>query len=301
MVNEVNKIVANILLSGREVSIGTLGTLFTVRFGAFRASRKSVIPPYRTIEFTTELRGVSLEEEIASVANIDRGQAHDIFERWLSKVTNGDIVKIEGVGTLRHNRFSVDESFAATLNPNGRAPIRLKPKTNVTLYIFASLCLLFALVVAGYVYVDSNNISLFGSKDIVAKVTPKEAVAEQPSQQEQAAVNATDSTSVDSLAAQPATQPQVEPKPIFNAATGEILTTTSGTNYVVLGVFSTPENAERAIIEAHKRMSNLHCSVYHYGKKYLVSLYDAPSRSECQEFIRTLGDSFSDLWIYSRK
>ena len=301
MVNEVNKIVANLLLSGREVTIGSLGTLFTVRFGAFRASRKSMTPPYRTIEFTAELRGVSLEDEIAVVANISKEQAHDIFEQWLSKVTDGKAVRIEGIGILRQNRFSIDESFAAILNPNGRAPMRLKPKANVGLYIFASLCMIFALSVAGYVYIDNNDISLFGSKEVSIETTPIQLAADQTTQQESTEESAVDTIAMDSLTTQPVAQPEAHPQAIFNADSGEILTTASGMNYVVLGVFSTTENAERAILQAHKLMSDLHYSVYHYGDKYMVSLYNAPSRSECQEFVNSVGNSFQDLWIYSRK
>lgn len=289
------------LLSDKEVRIGSLGTLFTVRYAAYRASRKSLTPPYRIVQFTNELRGISLEEEIASVANIDGDKAHEIFEQWLSEVKEGNTLKIEGVGTLRGEKFSIDEKLGAALNPHGRAPMRLKPKANVGLYIFASICILFALAVAGYVYVDNNDINLFDFGSKVAQVTDTADVntAESNTTEEAAIMEVADTIAITTPTAEPAPapQPKAEPTPV----SGEILPTTAGTSYVVLGVFSTTENAERAISQALKKADDLQYAIYHYGEKYMVSLYNAPSRSECQEFARTLSDTFKDLWIYSRK
>ena len=193
MVNEVNKIIRNMILSGREVCIDGIGTLFTLRIAAQRTSRKSITPPYRIISFVTEQRGASLKEEISRVAEVDTEKANELFERWLSESLIGDKLTIEGVGTLHHDNFTMDSEFASTLNPQGQHPVRLKPKANVGLYIFASLCMLFALVVAGYVYIDSHDIdlakliTLSGKSTVIAQSEPTE-VAE--------VVEAVDSTAV---------------------------------------------------------------------------------------------------------
>ena len=73
MVNEINKIVYNLLMSDREVCIGGVGTLFVVRYAAYRTSRKSLMPPYRIVTFTAEERGVLLEGEIARTAGRENG------------------------------------------------------------------------------------------------------------------------------------------------------------------------------------------------------------------------------------
>lgn len=309
MVNEVNKIISNMLLSDREVRIGSLGTLFTVRYAAYRASRKSLTPPYRIVQFTNELRGTSLEDEIATVANIDSEKAHEIFEQWMTEVQDGNTLKIEGVGTLRGEKFSIDDKLASELNPHDRAPMRLKPKANVGLYIFATLCILFAIAVAGYVYVDNNDINIFGFKGEVAQVTDTAEIdtAEPAATEDVAVVAVADTVTINTLTTEPtaaatpttvtAPQPTATPTPVSN----EILSTSPGTSYVVLGVFSTPENAKRAISQAQKKANDLQYAIYHYGEKFMVALYDAPSRTECQEFARTLSDTFKDLWIYSRK
>lgn len=303
MVGEVNKIIYNLLVSGKDVCIGGVGTLVTMRYAAHRASRKSMTPPYRIVIFTTEQRGESLEGEIARVADVDAEKAHEIFERWLSAVSDGETLKIEGVGILRRDKFLPEETFIDALNPLGRAPIRLKPKTNVWLYIFASVCVLFALIVAGYVYVDSRGIELFGGEgrvddnaSVVEKAEPEPIVASESS-----TIEIVDSVMIAQPVEEHAHQVQVREQEVVDTDSRAILSTESGYSYVVLGVFSTIDNAERAIRDAQKQDGALQCSVYHYGNKFMVALHEAPSRSECQEFARSLGDKFKDLWIYSRK
>lgn len=301
MVNEVNKIVYNLILSGNEVCIEGVGTLFTERYAAYRTSKKSLMPPYRVVRFTTEQRGSSLEEEIARVADIDSEKAHEVFERWLAQSRNGDTLTIGGVGVLRNDKFTADEALLAALNPQGRAPIRLKPKRSVGLYIFASLCILFALAVAGYVYIDNNDIALLGGDDTVTERMAQNTTPEPLSQNDTTAEVVVDSVNVEAPATETTPQPAPQPQTTFVAESSEILSTSPGTSYLVLGVFSTTENAERAIREAKKRADNLQYLVYHYGSKYMVTLYDAQSRGECRAFADSLGETFKDLWIYSRK
>ena len=317
MVGEVNKIIYNLLMSGGEVCIGDIGTLLTMRYAAHRTSRKSLTPGYRSVVFTTEQRGTSLEKEIARVAEVDEAKAHDIYEHWLSEALDGDTLTIEGVGSLRHDKFNADEAFIAALNPQGRTPIRLKPKANVGLYIFAALCMVFALSVAGYVYIDNNDITLFGASNSSAENMAQNVTSETVCKSAETEVSSSEITpqmqaqEQPQAEAQPNVEPQVQvqepkqghPTEAANVATdaGAILSTTPGHSYVVLGVFSTTENAERAIRQAQRGAGELQYSVYHYGSKYMVALYEAQSRRECQEFASSLDNTFKDLWIYSRK
>jgi hypothetical protein len=303
MVNEINKIVYNLLISNREVCIGGVGTLFIVNYAAYRTTNKSITPPYRIVAFTSEERGVSLEEQIAQIAGVDELKAHELFDGWLSAVVEGDALKIEGVGVLRNDKFVAEEDFVAALNPLGRTPLRLKPKANVGLYVFASLCLLFAVAVAGYLYLDNNDVSLLGGRDdVVAEkmiaevVEPKEDVASEVVDSVKVEMSQIEAQSEVAVADPQVAQPQTE-----RIVDDEILSTISGRSYVVLGVFSTCENAMRATAQAHKKNGSLHCSIYHYGNKFMVALYDAPTRSECGEFVRSLDGEFKDLWIYPRK
>ena len=307
------------ILSGREVCIDGIGTLFTLRIAAQRTSRKNLTPPYRIVAFATEQRGSSLKEEIACIAAVDAEKANEIFDHWLSESLTEDTLTIGGVGTLHHDNFKMDNNFATALNPQGQRPLRLKPKANVGLYIFASLCMLFALAVAGYVYIDSHDIDLTKLISLTAKTTKVTEVAEVAESTEAAEVVATADSTAETTPAEaevavtttevaiaPAPQASenvaVETKvPTTANTTDDVQPTIVGRSYVVLGVFSTPENVGRAIRQAKKIAGDLQYSVYNYGEKYMVAIYNAPTRSECQEFVRSLDGKFKDLWVYSRK
>lgn len=72
---------------------------------------------------------------------------------------------------------------------------------------------------------------------------------------------------------------------------------TSGWSYVVYGVFSTPENAMRAVGEVRARGVN-GCSAFAYGAKYMVALYYSDNASECNTYIRGARE-YENLWVYT--
>ncbi len=75
----------------------------------------------------------------------------------------------------------------------------------------------------------------------------------------------------------------------------------SGRHYAVIGVYSTPENAARAIREAAAKDPSLHCGVYRFGSKWMVSPFDAADADACAAFIRERRASFPDLWTYTAR
>lgn len=75
----------------------------------------------------------------------------------------------------------------------------------------------------------------------------------------------------------------------------------SGRRYVVLGVFSTVENAGRALREAVRKDPSLRGSVYRFGDKFLVSAFDAEDGAACARFVREHRGQFPDLWVYTAR
>jgi len=75
----------------------------------------------------------------------------------------------------------------------------------------------------------------------------------------------------------------------------------SGHRYVVLGVFSTPENAARAAADAEARDASVRCGVYRFGNKFMVSPFEAPDAEACTLFIRNYSDRFPGLWTYTAR
>ena len=340
MVKEVNKIIYNSLASGKNLYLTGIGSLVIERLGAKRQTRKFVEQPRKIIAFTEQQKGTPLEEEIARTGNIDAEKAHYIFEQWLIQVLDGDTLNIDGVGTLRHDKFTMTDAFADSLNRQGRERVAIKTRSNGVLYIFASVCCLFALCVAGYVWFENNgnNISIpflrntdntsaaSADKQLANTAADKtktedaiintDTLAAAPIDSESDAPNtempdeATTATAVGTKPetelsnAAPATErssSEVQKPAETQKPNNTIFDSVSGRSYVVLGVYSTPENAFRAVGIAQKRMSDADCTVYRYGTKYMVSIYNSDNREQAVRYMAAVSPTFKDLWVYTKK
>ncbi len=72
MVDEVNRLVGNLLAGGSGVFLPGVGSLFVERRGARRLSKRSVQPPCRVVSFSSQQQGVSLADELARTLHCDR-------------------------------------------------------------------------------------------------------------------------------------------------------------------------------------------------------------------------------------
>jgi hypothetical protein len=119
MVGEVNKIIYNMLISGRGVYLPEVGSLFIERQGARRISKDKLLSPRNVVTFSIQEQAPSLVSEIVSVAGCTQEQAQDIYERWLSKTRDGKSVTIGGVGVLNHRSFSTESALELRLTLRG--------------------------------------------------------------------------------------------------------------------------------------------------------------------------------------
>ena len=76
------------------------------------------------------------------------------------------------------------------------------------------------------------------------------------------------------------------------------MTMTPGRYYVVLGVFSTVENAERAVKETARKEGSMRCGIYRFGTKWMVSPFESADAEACILFRRAHTDRFPDTWVY---
>ena len=151
MVNEINRLVGDLLAGGGEVFLPGVGSLYTERRGARRISRRSVLPPSRAVSFTSQERGVSLVAEISGAVQCDAAEAQDVYDRWLARTLENGVLTIEGVGVLKLKHFTPDAAFDRRLNPQGREPVRIKPARKFDWALWIGIAaILVALSFGGY-------------------------------------------------------------------------------------------------------------------------------------------------------
>ena len=290
MVGEVNKIIYNMLISGRGVRLPQVGTLYIERQGARRISEDRLLSPRNVVAFSSHEEAPSLVDEIVAIAGCQTSQAEDIYERWKSKTLADGVLTIGGVGQLKGKSFQMEQPFNSAINPKGVKTLvvrRPKRRSNSWLYAACGVCVIVALCICGYIMWGDSLFPKNDSEKVVAAV-PAEQVVE-----------ATDEEI-------PAAEPMVsQPEPSVPTATVPAQTPAVQNRryayYVVMGVFSTEANADRAIEQVHSKASEAKCEVLPFGSKFMVTMYGSDSREDCNTFARSYRELFPDLWIYNKK
>jgi hypothetical protein len=290
MVGEVNKIIYNMLISGRGVRLPQVGTLYIERQGARRISEDRLLSPRNVVAFSSHEEAPSLVDEIVAIAGCQTSQAEDIYERWKSKTLADGVLTIGGVGQLKGKSFQMEQPFNSAINPKGVKTLvvrRPKRRSNSWLYAACGVCVIVALCICGYIMWGDSLFPKSDTEKVVAAV-PAEQVVE-----------ATDEEI-------PAAEPMVsQPEPSVPTATVPAQTPAVQNRryayYVVMGVFSTEANADRAIEQVHSKASEAKCEVLPFGSKFMVTMYGSDSREDCNTFARSYRELFPDLWIYNKK
>ena len=312
MVNEINRLVGDLLAEGGEVFLPGVGSLYTERRGARRISRRSVLPPSRAVSFTSQERGVSLVAEISGAVQCDAAEAQDVYDRWLARTLENGVLTIEGVGVLKLKHFTPDAAFDRRLNPQGREPVRIKPARKFDWALWIGIAaILVALGFGGYEFLTTGSAASASSADAAKAAgttadTASGTNAEMRSEPAASGANAgTAASSVGGQGNAPAGQKDVAPakRPeTRSAGTADApASLVSGRRYVVLGVFSTPENAARAVDAAAEKDPSVRCGIYRFGTKFMVSPFESADMEACALFVRNYSDRFPGLWTYTAR
>ncbi len=299
MVGEVNKIIYNMLVSGRGVYLPDVGSLYIERQAARKISADKLLTPRNVVAFQSGEQAPSLVNEIVAVAGCSVEQAADIYQRWSAKTREGSNIKIGGVGVLNHKSFVMESEFASAINPKGVKTIVIRRRSNTWLYAICAVCVLVALGFCGYM--------MFGGKQTIdaMRIEPIAKVVEQPA--------ATDAV------AQSVEGETTTPTDSTNSAGGNAVTSTNASTqpaqptetvansgadyeyYVVMGIFSTEENAQRAIAQAESRIKDVSCKVLPFKDKFMVTLFGSDKIGDCNAFANSYRDIYADLWVYKKK
>ena len=268
MVGEVNKIIYNMLISGRGVYMPEVGSLYIERQGARKISSDKLLSPRNVVRFSLQEQAPSLVAEIVNIAGCGVEQAQDIYDRWLQKVrTDGKIV-IGDIGSIQNQSFTIEQSFSSAINPKGVKTLVIRRKSNKWLYAVCAVCVVVALGICAFLMWGDSFVNPTTSKQVAVQqeVTLAADVAAQ-----------TDSLSM------AAAQPEPVAKQYLY--------------YVVMGVFSTPENADRAVEQAEKAIKDADCRVLPFKGKHMVVIFGSDNAGDCSAFARSYKDIYPDLWV----
>ena len=273
MVNEVNKLIYNTLAEHNAVVLPRVGSLGVVRRMA-KMEGKRVVAPTFAVEFSSSEEGVSLCDVIASVANISSSEAEDIYLRWLDKMKEGNALTISGVGTLRDKSFVTDAELQKALNLADKAPIKIHSRSRKP-YIAIAAVVVALLGVCAYLFFTNDRVASPAPTPIEEVVVDEVVVAEPEPETE--------------------TETEIEPAPVRWIDRDDIR------HWVVVGSYSTTENAERAVVDILKRQDAECCDILTLGKMYAVAVYGSSDKADCERFVRDNRDKFKQSWVHTPK
>ncbi|MDE6778983.1 MAG: hypothetical protein K2J51_05915 [Alistipes sp.] len=338
MVTEVNKIAADALAREHALHLPGVGSLVVERRPAERLSSRRMRRAYLAVTFTSQQRGVSLVARIAAVAAVDIARAQDIYDRWLAKCGGGPTLVIEGVGRLDRKSFLVEEVFDRVLNPAGRGEVAVgRYSRHIFGAVVAGVCIAVLAVTLGIglyytgfgdmmadmsgIFSRTERVRSAAGEAIVADNGPAAAGLPDGAADEMPAADTKEAADADKRvdtvpggeperpAAEQLPQSSQTEQPVRDVRPAAVAESqaedavgrlSSGCSYVVLGVFSTPENAVRAVAEARAKHGVEGGGAFVYGPKYLAALYFDMDRERCAEYARS-ATQFSDLWIYTAR
>lgn len=295
MQNAVNNLIYNTLIADGSVVLPSVGRLSIVRRPASMSGKK-VSPPQYVVEFSSATEGRTIVDVVSDVASVDLVQAEDIYRRWLDKVRTERGVVIEGVGELRNKSFVAVPELLGALNLVGNAPIRITRRRSGGVWFYAVAAMLIIAVAAYFA------IGHFDTPDIVACEETNIEVEKSVSETEYMA----DAETIADVVEEPVMD--VAEKPVAEVVEEPVTEVAKAWNeeddirhWVVIGTYSTSDNAERAKRDAERGDEGCVCDVFRLGSMYAVVAFGAAEREACEEFKRAHRAKYPQAWIHTPK
>lgn len=288
MVGEVNKLIFNTLISEGAVHLPDVGVIYLNRVAATEVARDRVAAPRVSVQFSSQMKATSLIDVISNVASVDSAQAEDIYFRWLDKVRSTNGIDIEGVGRVINKCFVADDELLKSLNPYSVNEIKITRRRSNRGFVAAIFALLI-LVSAGYILFSNLNIK--SSETLVAEV-----VEEQGSEPKMEVV--TEESTVPSEVNDNVDKPT---EIVVVEEVNDWRKSADIRHWVIIGSYSTTENAERAIAALSENYSELMFDYIRLGSMYAVSPFGSSDIADCEVFKSEYKREFTQMWIHTPK
>lgn len=300
MVNEVNKIIYNRLITEREITLPGVGSLSLVRHAASMSSREVIAAPRLTIEFSSHAEGCSVVDAIAVIGGTDTATAEDIYSRWLEKVRSGSTLTIEGVGILRNKSFEVDKELLSMLNGTSATHVNVvrRKKGRTMLWVGLTLSIIALIVsIAAIFNIDISAISDKATNADKQVETTVENIVVEPVAEDVASNEPTTDMEEDIH-----TQDVVAVESVEVATVADNWTMRDDIHHwVVAGSYSTMSNAESAAETITTKYQDIDCKIVTLGKMYAVAIYGSSDRDDCVQYMRKYHKNFGEAWIFTPK
>lgn len=301
--DNITQLLFNALAQRQTVVLLGIGSLRFRRVAA-KLEGSTLTPPRNMFRFSSREEGRSLLDMLVDEAGCTREEGEEAYRRWLHRIKQGHSVVIEGVGRIEDDFFTPSEELERLLNPTSDAPVVLRRHRSLRgLWIGLAAVALVAVAGGAWWYVNMHSapaptlVAQTTEKPVAEVVETADSVAIE-SVVEGAAEPVEEVVSVAESAQSPAPENKLAPAP----ATTEIGEMTSGMSYVVVGVFSTEDNARKFIEQMARRAPEMACRAYKFqGSKFMVSGFESADGAEASAFIRDHRAQFPDLWVYKRK
>ncbi len=308
--NKTEKTIFDALAAGGGINLPDIGSLRTEQCAAEFISAKSLLPPHSRIVFSMEANPayptVARDEE---------------YLRWLEHAVHTDgVVEINGVGVLREGIFYPSVELHDTINPQGAQPIDMKrhhgtrDRFLVGAAVIAGAALIMTIVIAinefvmgrdtagpapEYVAEAEETIAASRGESTIAPAVAEEAFEEVAEEFDTAAAaeeTVSEAAAATDIAPEDAIQQQLENYAAMTSAPSETV------YHLVVGVFSTPSNADRMIREDALGIGSANYTKADFGNgRTLVSACSSTDRKTVEARKRELAGRNSDLWIYTAR
>lgn len=313
--DQVSNLVYNALAKRQGVVLPGIGTLYAVTVPAEMQKPGVVTPPVNRVELVTdELPGIPyIVDLIAGYDQTDPEQAREIYNRWLAENCSEEGVTIGAVGNIREGVFTPDPGLKEALNPVDTGAVRLPGRIDakrVAMWVVFAVLIGVGISVGAivwYEYSEQMRIVRLSEQPVLPASVP--AAPDSPAVKVPAAAGSDSSAGesgapagVDSSAAVPAKQPEPVREPATVPAAKLVPATAAMHYYVIVGTYSTDQNAEKFIASAQKKNDKLeYAKIPMPNGKILVSVFGATAETEANRMKNEVSGLFPDAWVFKSK
>lgn len=178
MMNNIARIIFEMLASGRGVYLPDVGSLYVERSAAKFISKKEIRPPYNKAVFSRrEVAGAESIVDIMVAGGMSREDAGRDYAEWIKRIRNDKgILEISEVGVVKHDFFYPSAALHDRLNPEGKDNVILRSQGNggrmaltaLIILVVVATAIIVAVSLTRYFYSDKNGPEIARAMEQVA-------------------------------------------------------------------------------------------------------------------------------------